>query len=221
MDRRYLIMNLIHICENCGKTEILTPEEAYEQGWDYPPMMGTFGIVSPRTCGDCGYETTLWRELAIKETLIDQLSDEHKETLMRILGEPDSITPMNTAQEPKIKANLLNWALVKYPEIYNNADNPQEVFAIPDGSRMVSIFGRAVKDARHDEKTGFFEDGHRIVITPVKAVKNGLFYTENSIYAIEKKNINADFQKWCKEKGYDIEWFFKEDKDAEINKEKL
>ena len=28
---------LIHICEVCGKTEILTPEEAFNEGWDYPP----------------------------------------------------------------------------------------------------------------------------------------------------------------------------------------
>ena len=25
---------LIHICEVCGKTEILTPEEAVNEGWD-------------------------------------------------------------------------------------------------------------------------------------------------------------------------------------------
>ena len=36
---------LIHICEVCGKTEILTPEEAFNDGWDYPPRMGGFGIV--------------------------------------------------------------------------------------------------------------------------------------------------------------------------------
>ena len=44
---------LIHICEVCGKTETLTPEEAFNEGWDYPPRMGGFGIVGPRTCGDC------------------------------------------------------------------------------------------------------------------------------------------------------------------------
>ena len=25
---------LIHICEVCGKTETLTPEEAFNEGWD-------------------------------------------------------------------------------------------------------------------------------------------------------------------------------------------
>ena len=203
-------MKLLHICENCGKTDILTPEEAYEQGWDYPPLMGTFGIVSPRKCGNCGIETTLWCELETKKTPIDQLSDKHKETLIRILGEPDSITPEDSEQKPKIKPKLLNWALVKYPEIYNDADNPQELFAIPGGSHLVSIFGKAIKDARHDEKTGFFEDGHRIVTTPIKTAKNGFFYTENSIYAIDKKDINVDFHEWCKKNGHDLERFFTE-----------
>ena len=35
---------LIHICEVCGKTEIMTPEEAFNDGWDYPPRMGPFGL---------------------------------------------------------------------------------------------------------------------------------------------------------------------------------
>ena len=44
---------LKHICEVCGKEELLAPEEAFLAGWDYPPRMGAFGIVSPRTCPDC------------------------------------------------------------------------------------------------------------------------------------------------------------------------
>jgi len=24
-----------YVCEVCGKTEIMTPEEAYQEGWDY------------------------------------------------------------------------------------------------------------------------------------------------------------------------------------------
>jgi len=54
---------LRHICENCGKEVLLTSEDAWEQGWDYPPKMGTFKVVSPRTCGDCGIETSLWWEM--------------------------------------------------------------------------------------------------------------------------------------------------------------
>lgn len=34
---------LIHICEVCGRTEIMMPEVTFEEGWDYPPRMGTFG----------------------------------------------------------------------------------------------------------------------------------------------------------------------------------
>ena len=54
---------LIHVCELCGKTKIMTPEQAFNEGWDYPPRMGAFGIVSPRTCGDCSMMDTLWMAL--------------------------------------------------------------------------------------------------------------------------------------------------------------
>ena len=36
-----------YICEVCGKTAVLTQDEAYQSVWDYPPFMGTYGIVSP------------------------------------------------------------------------------------------------------------------------------------------------------------------------------
>ena len=42
-----------YVCEVCGKTEIMTPEEAYQEGWDYPPFMGSYGVVSARTCPRC------------------------------------------------------------------------------------------------------------------------------------------------------------------------
>ena len=48
---------LIHICEVCGKTEILTPEEAFNEGWDYPPRMGDFGIVLFSTLNDAPFFT--------------------------------------------------------------------------------------------------------------------------------------------------------------------
>ena len=84
-------MKLRHICEVCGKEEILTPEEAFEQGWDYPPRMGMFGIVSPRTCGDCAMVDTLWWKLTYQKVKPEDLSDKDKETLQRILSEPGSI----------------------------------------------------------------------------------------------------------------------------------
>ena len=51
MDRK-----LIHICEVCGKTEMLTPAEAFNDGWDYPPRMGGFGIafMNEHVQFDCG-----------------------------------------------------------------------------------------------------------------------------------------------------------------------
>ena len=86
-------LKLLHICENCGKQEILTSEEGYDRGWDYPPRMGEFKIVSPRTCGNCVIDTTLWWELVCKKTPLQQLSAKHLETLNRILNEPESIYP--------------------------------------------------------------------------------------------------------------------------------
>ncbi len=29
---------LIHICGICGKTKVMTPEQAFNEGWDYPPI---------------------------------------------------------------------------------------------------------------------------------------------------------------------------------------
>jgi len=84
---------LRHICENCGKDEFLTSEKAHRQGWDYPPKMGAFAVISPRTCSDCRINTTLWWELSSNNTPVSELSEKHIQTLNRILGEPGSILP--------------------------------------------------------------------------------------------------------------------------------
>lgn len=86
---------LIHVCEVCGKTEMLTPKEAYGAGWDYPPILGAFGIVSPRTCPDCGMEETVWAELTLRQKAPEELSEKQSQALMRILHEPDSLLPEN------------------------------------------------------------------------------------------------------------------------------
>lgn len=86
MDRK-----LIHICKVCGRTKIMTPEEAFEDGWDYPPRMGAFGVVGPGTCGDCPIILTAWWALASEKKLVSELSQKQKETIKRIQGEPDSI----------------------------------------------------------------------------------------------------------------------------------
>ena len=84
---------LIHICEVCGQTEILTPEEAINEGWDYPPRMGGFGIVGPRTCGDCPINLTVRWALVSEKKRVSELSQQQKETIKRIQGEPASIIP--------------------------------------------------------------------------------------------------------------------------------
>ena len=84
-------MLLKHICEVCGKEEILDSETAFYDGWDYPPRMGEFGVVSPRTCGNCGIDKTLWWEMMCNKTPVSELSKNHWETLNRILGEPGSV----------------------------------------------------------------------------------------------------------------------------------
>ena len=84
-------MKLLHVCEVCGKREVLTPEEAFDQGWDYPPRMGAFGIVSPRTCGDCRMTDTVWWKLIYGKINPNDLCEKDKETLKRIIGEPQSI----------------------------------------------------------------------------------------------------------------------------------
>lgn len=53
-------MLLRHICEICCEDEVLKPEQAHNQGWEYPPKMGQFKVVSPRTCGSCGINGTIW-----------------------------------------------------------------------------------------------------------------------------------------------------------------
>ena len=84
-------MKLKHVCEVCGKEEILTPDEAFDQGWDYPPRMGTFGIISPRTCCNCAMIDTVWWKLTCLGMKVSDLSEKDKETVNRIIHEPESI----------------------------------------------------------------------------------------------------------------------------------
>ena len=107
-----------HICEACGKKEYMTAEAAFIKGWDYPPKMGKFGVVGPRTCSDCGIEQTVWwnivksgedmkpaedkdsaddvtikmQKLDSSHTEMDTMTEEHKrEVIMRIAREPYSL----------------------------------------------------------------------------------------------------------------------------------
>ncbi|WP_342707957.1 hypothetical protein [Mycolicibacter sinensis] len=82
---------LRHICEVCGKTEILTPAAAYEAGWDHPPRMGQFGVISPRTCGSCPMSETVWAALMLHGRSQENLTRKQLDVVARILAEPMSI----------------------------------------------------------------------------------------------------------------------------------
>lgn len=84
-------MDLKHVCEVCGRDEVLNTEVAFNEGWDYPPRLGAFGIVSPRTCGRCSINDTVWWALMVDKVSVDDLDSKQKATLERILSEPESI----------------------------------------------------------------------------------------------------------------------------------
>ncbi|WP_353892908.1 hypothetical protein PRVXH_002298 [Proteinivorax hydrogeniformans] len=79
------------VCEACGQKMIMTPAEGYKAGWDYPPYMYPFSVISPRTCNKCGIEKTVWWEICMKHKTFEELTDSQKETIERIYREPESI----------------------------------------------------------------------------------------------------------------------------------
>lgn len=74
----------VHWCEVCGLELLLTPELAYELGWDFPPKMGQFGVISPRTCGGCGIEGTVWYAMVVGKKSIQEITDEQYAKVVRI-----------------------------------------------------------------------------------------------------------------------------------------
>jgi hypothetical protein len=84
VDKREANRAFVHECESCGLKVMLTPMVAYNLGWDYPPMMGQWGVVGPRTCGHCGIETTLWWALVAEHKTVDQLTEQQMRTAIRI-----------------------------------------------------------------------------------------------------------------------------------------
>lgn len=86
-----------HYCEVCGKKEFITAQEAFDSGWDYPPKMGHFGLLGPRTCGGCLLKDTLfWRvntdkKIPLPIVIEGALTSEELVTWKRIKGEPESL----------------------------------------------------------------------------------------------------------------------------------
>ena len=81
-----------YVCEKCGRTGwYQDPEKAFLEGWDYPPHMGKYGIVSPRTCPDCDMTDTLWWKMCMEYKSAEELDEAERIVLKRILEEPDSL----------------------------------------------------------------------------------------------------------------------------------
>lgn len=89
--RGVLVMSLRHMCEVCGVEEVLTPDEAYAAGWDYPPRQGRFGVIGPRVCPGCPSTATVWWALTCDGYTQEMLSDRQRDVIARIRAEPTSI----------------------------------------------------------------------------------------------------------------------------------
>ena len=83
-----------HYCEVCGEKIYCTAQEAFEAGWDYPPQMGAFGLLGPRTCGKCNLTDTLyWKVQQQKLPIVfdNTLTEQERKTWQRIKKEPESL----------------------------------------------------------------------------------------------------------------------------------
>ena len=82
-----------HYCDACGKKELLTADEAYNQGWDYPPGIYKFRLFTPRTCGDCSITGSLYWKIVVEKKSLTELTENEKASFMRIMNEPESLMP--------------------------------------------------------------------------------------------------------------------------------
>lgn len=86
-----------HYCEVCGKKEYITAQDAFDTGWDYPPNIGYFGVLGPRTCGKCLKQDTLYwkihfeKKVPIPVVIDELLTPEERITWRRIKAEPESL----------------------------------------------------------------------------------------------------------------------------------
>ncbi len=93
-----------HYCEVCGKKEYLTAQEAFDNGWDYPPNIGEFGLLGPRTCGDCRIQDTLWwrvnndKKVPLPIVMEGMLNNVERITWHRIKAEPESLLEEETEE---------------------------------------------------------------------------------------------------------------------------
>lgn len=90
---------LAHICEVCGTEKVMTPDQAFAEGWDYPPRMGAFGVLSARTCGTCPVNRTLWWRVAVEKRDPATLTAADLALIERVKGEPESIRVIPPAEK--------------------------------------------------------------------------------------------------------------------------
>lgn len=82
-----------YLCESCGITAELTQQAAFNEGWDYPPIMFPWNVLQPHTCGECGIDTTLWWQVMLSggaadfEAWVATLDQRHQDTWLRIKEE--------------------------------------------------------------------------------------------------------------------------------------
>lgn len=83
-----------HYCESCGAKIYCTAQEAFDNGWDYPPRIGAFGVLGPRTCGNCTMIDTLYLKVMKQKIPIvieSSLTEKELRTWRRIKNEPESL----------------------------------------------------------------------------------------------------------------------------------
>lgn len=83
-----------HYCESCGTKIYCTAQEAFDNGWDYPPRIGSFGLLGPRTCGNCTMIDTLYLKVMKQKIPIvieSNLTEKELRTWRRIKNEPESL----------------------------------------------------------------------------------------------------------------------------------
>lgn len=83
-----------HYCEVCGATVYCTAKEAYDSGWDYPPIPWSFGLLGPRICGNCSVKDTLfWKihQQPLPVVFEKELTEKELKTWRRIKNEPESL----------------------------------------------------------------------------------------------------------------------------------
>lgn len=99
-----------HYCEVCGRKEFITAKDAFDTGWDYPPQMGYFGLLSPRTCGNCTIKDTLYMKInspgRFPVVIESELTPAELITWRRIKSEPESLLVDETAQRQIGRAHV-------------------------------------------------------------------------------------------------------------------